>query len=907
MPFLEEGLLALGVAATLWVICAAAYFPYHDATNNLARYVLMDRAWFGHPAPFVQVRLIPTPYIALDLVGVLFVHLLGPASGLRAMACLLAAIIPAGMYALLRTACPARRGWALVGVLCSLSFYLLIGFFNFVAGIGVALFWLAAWWPRRDTTAWRVRIPLLLGLVLVFLVHLAGAMSVLVVLGIAWLLDVWSVWRLERSSGLARGTGAADHAPAWWLGALRRPRFITLVAAAAVVGVMSLVWHHALGPEPPVAPVPPDFRSLGNKLANLASPFYSFSYGQMAVMGGGYVASLVTFLALNRRTLRPDAILVSAGAFVLLFLVFPYRLDGAGFVDMRWLLPAMVLPFCATARSPVPAQRAWLAVPCVAIALHLALVHRYTRQLDGALRTYREVLGGVPSRARLLPIVADRGHYGRLDPLRHFALWHTIDGGGRVSGLLTEEERYATNPPPLSHKFFGHFREPSLLYYPDERWGSQVPYPPDSLDWARIDADYDYIVVAGTDSTARAAVAPHADLVEQRGDVTLYRVRPAGVAPASSGTTATVPDLMRLVSYAPAPPHVPEASAPSEAAALHAAGFYTRAQLDYVVGKIRAHEEPWASAWNQLLGSVDRVRGRQPHAVAVYNVPGYYDDQKGFFAATGGITGDGDAAYVLALAYRLGDTPADADVAQRILTAWARTDTGVTGHDGQLSMAEVGVGFIIAAYLLGDYSGWRPADRQAFQQWVRSVYLADACRPIQDRKNNWGDWGTFGAVTAYAYLGDTAGVAAETANLEHLIDSSIAPDGRMPEETARGSGGIWYTYFALDPMTAAMNVVYNAGGPNLFDPATPRGARVEQALNYLFNALQNPAAWPFGSNPKVPGPRETWGYDLFEAMANIYHNPQWSAYAATRRPIMNPGHHYAWTFPTLMTAPFRGG
>ena len=83
LEFLEEWLVGLALLGTLGVVCGAAYFPYHDATNNLARYVLMDRAWFGTPAPFVQVRLIPTPYIALDVLGALLVELLGPAAGLR--------------------------------------------------------------------------------------------------------------------------------------------------------------------------------------------------------------------------------------------------------------------------------------------------------------------------------------------------------------------------------------------------------------------------------------------------------------------------------------------------------------------------------------------------------------------------------------------------------------------------------------------------------------------------------------------------------------------------------------------------------------------------------------------------------------------------------------------------------
>ncbi|GEM_PF-559698 len=919
---LGDALLVVAWAVTIGIVCSADYFPYHDATNNLARYVLMDRAWFGTPAPFVQVRLIPTPYIALDLVGVALVHLLGPTGGLRAMACLLVTIIPLGMYLLLRATCPARRGWAVVGVLASVSFYLLIGFFNFVAGIGAALLYLAFWWPRRDATGWRVRVGVAVGLALVFLVHLAGAMSVLVVLGIAFLEQAWA----------RHGDRGARHP---WRSAVTTPRLVTLIVATAAVGVMWLLWHLSLGPEPPLASVPPEFRTLPNKLANLASPFYGYSFAQMTVMGGAYAISLVTFLIVNRRTLRADPLLLSAIAFVVLFLVFPYRVDGAGFVDMRWLLPAMLLPFCATARAPVPAQQPWLVIPLAGALGHAALVRYEMTGIDRELRVYRRVLDVVPAGASLLPLVVDGQRYGRLAPYRHFALWHTIDRGGRVPGLLTEEERYDADPPRLSHKFFGHFREPATLYYPDERWGNDIVFPTDSLDWRRIDAEYDYVVVAGTDRRARTVVRAHADPVATAGRIALFRTRALGGARAAARRAAAAAAAAGIAGGAlagpgaapaaasappartarPAPPAARPTPSPGSPAArppslrqaggfAHPGGLHSAAQLQYVAAKIRAGEQPWSSAYDQLLGSVGRVRTRQPHALAVYDVPGYYQDRAGFFAATGGVTGDADAAYVLALAYRLSGNQADADLAQRILTAWARTNTGVTGYDGQLSMTEVGVGFILSAELLSDYGGWSQPDRDAFSQWVRSVYLAQAANPIKDRKNNWGEWGTFGAVAADYYLDDRVALNDETRRLTLHIDSAIAPDGHMPEETARGSGGIWYTYFALAPMTAAAQIIKNAGGPDLFQPNSETGQRIKAALGYLFAALQQPQQWPFGANPMVPATsRDQWAFDLFEAMGEEYGNAQWLAYASQHEPIMNTGHHYAWTFPTLLKAP----
>ena len=903
---LEEGLLGIALAITLAVAWSARYFPYQDSTNNLARYVLMDRAWFGTPAAFVQVRAIPTPYIALDLVGVAFVHVLGAPLGLRAMTGLLICVIPLGTYLLLRATCPERRGWALVAVLCSLSFYLLIGFFNFVAGIGAALIWLAAWWPRRDRTDARSVAGLAAGLALVFFVHLAGALSALVVVGVAYLLDVWARWR-------AAGGGRPTTGVMW------TPRFLTLLSASAMVACCAVVWHLSLGPEPPLAAVPPDFRTLGNKLTNLASPFYSLSYLQTLTMMAGYGASLIAFLVVNRRTLRVDAMLGSAAAFVVLFLIFPYRVDGAGFVDMRWLLPAILLPFCAVAVGPVVPQRALLAIPFVATLVHAAVIQRASARIDSELAVYRHVLSDVPAGARLLPLIAEPQHGRRLSPYRHFALWHTIAGGGRVPGLLTEEERYDTNPPSLPHKFFGHFREPALLYYPDEQWGTDRMFP---LDWHRITTDFDYVIEAGTDPRVRTVLDAHADKIDSAGDVALYRVRAGGVARSTRGivTAAAAVALAATPLSAPAPglPPMPrsmamvmpvrgrEDRAPRTAPAfgVHPGGFYTEAQIAYVIQQVHAHQQPWADADDQLMASANRLRSWQPHAVAVYNVPGFYQDKAGFFAATGGLTHDADAAYVNALAFRLTGDASYAESAQRIITAWSRTNTGVSNAgDSQLSMAEVGVGFVLSGELLSGYAGWPAADRDAFKNWIRTVYLKEATDPIKDRNNNWGDWGTFGAVTADYYLDDAAGFSAETARLQHHIDQALGPDGHLPDETARGPSGIWYTYFALAPMTAAARVVKDGGGPDLFQWTSPTGKRLKSALDYLLAGVQNPGSWPHAPNPGTPGVKDWWPYDLFEAMGDEYGDAKYEAFAAQRRPIMNTGHHYAWTFPTLMKAP----
>nr|WP_231891332.1 alginate lyase family protein [Paenibacillus swuensis] len=201
--------------------------------------------------------------------------------------------------------------------------------------------------------------------------------------------------------------------------------------------------------------------------------------------------------------------------------------------------------------------------------------------------------------------------------------------------------------------------------------------------------------------------------------------------------------------------------------------------------------------------------------------------------------------------------------------------------------------------MLKKYGGWSTEGKTAFANWVDTVYIAKVANYIKNHENNWGDWGTYGAMAAYYYRDDTVNLNNEITRLNGKIDKSIAADGSMPKETARGDGGLRYTYFALAPMTAAAHIAKEATGTDLFQWTSPSGRTLKSALDYLLYYLKNPGQWPHYTNPGVPDTTAMWSYDLFEAMSSYYDDPDYESYAAERRSIIYVGHHYAWSFPTI--------
>lgn len=339
----------------------------------------------------------------------------------------------------------------------------------------------------------------------------------------------------------------------------------------------------------------------------------------------------------------------------------------------------------------------------------------------------------------------------------------------------------------------------------------------------------------------------------------------------------------------------------------HPGGLHSRNQLELVRRKIDASAEPWATACKALLGQAREGLKHAPKAVANFNVPGYYVDPEGHSKAKSELSADAWTAYSCAIAYQLmrnEERTTFADKAIQILTAWSTTNTKVSNHDGDLSMAYVGVGLVFAAELITDYTGWNTEQRTLFSKWLTTVYLK-SCTNIAPRANNWGDWGILGCCASHYFLNDAKGLDDDIVEIRTKIDNEIEADGHMPKETGRGKNGIWYTYFALAPLTAACQISENARSVDLFHYKGRDGAGIEQALDYLFRYCQEPRKWPHYTEKDLSLPKPgQWPGNLYEVMSGIYGNTKYESWVKEARPIMVYGHHFAWTVPTLLsTAP----
>jgi len=498
-PVASLTLIAVAVHLALpWVL---GHLPYQDMANHVARYTLMDRVWSGVGPPWIRVGLVWSPYIAVDLFGAALVHLFGPHLAVRVMTTVAIGLPPLGMYRLLRAAASHARRWTLVAVLLSCSPFLIKGLLNYQIGIGGALLWLAAWWPRRERPSLGAAACLVLGMGLLFLIHPYAGSFALLVVGVEALLSVTADLR--------------SHAGSIWRRQLGR---LSIGAASGAVAIVLLWQMQHLGAGDVAATIA--MRSPLSKLAELTEPFYTFTPWEMVVTVVAY--GIAVAAAWQRRS--PDASSrvfgFATGALALLYLLTPERVGGASHLDVRWLIPGLLLIFVA-AEEPaehrvVSATRA-LFVACL---MHAGIILYFGHRIDHDLDDFDAVRRQLPPGARVLAVVGGPHRYGRVEPYLHYALWQTTETGARVGGLFS----YVVAPigkPPIVSPQFAHFREldpPVALFDPWRNAGSP------ELPWPVVTQQYDYILQAGVDADLTSMISVGACEEQRQEAITLYHV-----------------------------------------------------------------------------------------------------------------------------------------------------------------------------------------------------------------------------------------------------------------------------------------------------------------------------------------------------------------------------------------------
>jgi len=391
----------------------------------------------------------------------------------------------------------------------------------------------------------------------------------------------------------------------------------------------------------------------------------------------------------------------------------------------------------------------------------------------------------------------------------------------------------------------------------------------------------------------RNLVAEHPDVAAELARMLLERLKEMdAMTPVSKATGEMIPmPLYRA------------ADEPVSVRIEHPGGLHTESQLRMVRQHATAGREPWTSAFRQLMVLAESHLAHEPAAPQRFHVPFFYVDSRGHREAKTIMERDTAAAYHLALAYQLhpqmSKRRAYADRAVTILMDWTRCrEWG--DEDTDLAASYVGHRLVAAAELLLDYDGWAGDDRHTFRQWVAEVFRQST--RIKQRRNNWGDWGLLNSMVVAHFLDDAKTLTEDVQLLRHRIERTIELDGRMPHELERGERSLWYTYFALGPMTEAAAVAHNVSGIDYFDPATSTGKKLLAAFALMYPALEDVRAWVSVSPVRqVSSPRPTgWGGNLAEAMSDFYPGRRFDRYTVNHRPIlMARPHHHCWTHATL--------
>jgi len=488
------------ISIIVLIVSIINHFPYADGVNHIARYKILHDVIFNKQQTLYDAsfELIPTSYLLLDFLAICSLNFIDPHT-LGKLISILAAIMPIlGLTALASSVNSRNKSLVIAtGGILSFNWYYFYGFMNYLIGLGLALLVLAWWWKYRDSSR---KSSILFAAIYAALLYLTHLTSLSIVLVVTWLYGGLAIIEYLRNKKTLTQLFSV------WL--IPLSLFITGI-------LLFLYTRYELAGNLPIESkgIFIEFRDPVAKIKQFFSPFFSFSVGQMLVMFLGWAmgAGYVLYKFYKKPSLNVFAL--SSVVFILLFLLFPAVVYGAYDADVRFLLPAlMTWLIVPTTHEALSGFRHYVTgIVFLMFILHASIVYSKLQVIEEGLDDYAKIIEELPKQSKVVAIVT-QGSKGRVDPYRHYILWHVINNSGWSNGLFHRKN---------TGSHMGHFIVKNIPYSPPENWKIQ---PPPTIEWKSIKEQFEYVIVVGDVKGVKEEANIYATFMVNKGSIYLYKL-----------------------------------------------------------------------------------------------------------------------------------------------------------------------------------------------------------------------------------------------------------------------------------------------------------------------------------------------------------------------------------------------
>ena len=330
--------------------------------------------------------------------------------------------------------------------------------------------------------------------------------------------------------------------------------------------------------------------------------------------------------------------------------------------------------------------------------------------------------------------------------------------------------------------------------------------------------------------------------------------------------------------------------------------FISAARIAAIRSAVAHQRSPNYRAYHDdLLNECRSALNAGQHAPRTIYVPGFYVDRAGHSRAKDAIKTDANNVYALGLCYRITDEERYAEVAARIVGAWATTVQEIsTADDTTLVLSYHFPAMIFGADLIRTSRAYQAIDTQftAFlrQKLARASTIDRISRagcgyaPDGIPSNNWSDWGTvltssIGAFTNDAALFDQA-IQKWKANIVYQVDDH----GNLPMEETRnncsGNAGMNYSNFAMQALTLTAEIAA-VSGIDLFHFTSGNSMPYERAWQRIAQLNRYPNLFSFSTYDRSDYTDFRYDIAWFEIANNYFPNDDARWVLSAFRPVVS--------------------